>query len=162
MYERNFHWENLIVQLRQFAALLYTSSITKLVNFGKNKSQKMLLPEVTKLAKLLLVLSDCNGTRTHNHLVWLNGWMFVYELSGCGFEPRFSHLTSDFAPDSSKEFLGIQVTIVWIHSETRTWHDKEHTVLLVLPATNATSERSFSAMERIKAYLRSSTTNGNH
>ena len=32
-------------------------------------------------------LSDCNWTRTHNHLVWpvwLNGWVFVYELSGCG------------------------------------------------------------------------------
>ena len=30
-------------------------------------------------------------------LVWLNGWVFVYELSGSG---------------------------VWIHSETRMWHDK--------------------------------------
>ena len=33
-------------------------------------------------------------------------------------------------------------------------------LLLVLPATNTTSERSFSAMERIKTYLRS-TTSGN-
>ena len=24
--------------------------------------------------------------------VWLNGWVFVYELSGCGFESRCSHL----------------------------------------------------------------------
>ena len=55
-----------------------------MVNFGKNRSQKMLLPEVTKLVKLLLVL----------------------------------------------------------------------------PATNAVSERSFSAMNRIKMYLRS-TTSGN-
>ena len=94
-------------------------------------------------------LSDCNGTRTHNHLVhertlnhlaklvkwlscvvstsecrftlkclrdmirtysqmhhtskysqhgsiiwrvWLNGWLFVYKLSGCGFESRCNHL----------------------------------------------------------------------
>ena len=40
-------------------------------------------------------LSDCNWTRTHNHLVWpvwLNGWVFVYELSGCGFESSCSHL----------------------------------------------------------------------
>ena len=28
--------------------------------------------------------------------------------------------TSDFAPASSKEFLDIQATRVWIHSETRT------------------------------------------
>ena len=39
-------------------------------------------------------LSDYNGTRTHNHLVrkvwpvWLNGWVFVYELGSCGFESR--------------------------------------------------------------------------
>ena len=24
---------------------------------------------------------------------WLNGWVFVYELSGCGFESSCSHLT---------------------------------------------------------------------
>ena len=50
-------------------------------------------------------LSDCNWTRTHNHLVYkrtlnhltklakcLNGWVFVYELNGCGFEYSFSQL----------------------------------------------------------------------
>ena len=49
-------------------------------------------------------LSDSNGIRAHNHLVrkrtvnhlarlvWLNGWVFVYKLSGCGFEPRCYHL----------------------------------------------------------------------
>ena len=26
--------------------------------------------------------------------VWLNGWVFVYELSGCGFESSCSHLVS--------------------------------------------------------------------
>ena len=68
MYERNFHWENLPIQLGQFTAFLDTSiiSITKLldslVNFGKNKSQKMLLSEVAKLAKLLLVLPATNAT----------------------------------------------------------------------------------------------------
>ena len=64
---RNFHLENLTVQLGQFAAFLDTSniSVTKffksLLNFGKTKSQKMLLPEVTKLTKLLLVLSTINA-----------------------------------------------------------------------------------------------------
>ena len=66
MYERNI-WENLTVQLGQFAAFLDTRniSVTKLfeplVNFGKNQSQKMLLPEITKLAKLLLVLLETNA-----------------------------------------------------------------------------------------------------
>ena len=45
-------------------------------------------------------LSDYNWTRIHNPLVyrrtlnwpvWLNGWVFVYELSGCGFETNWSH-----------------------------------------------------------------------
>ena len=43
-------------------------------------------------------LSDSNGIRTHNHLVrkrtlnHLNGWVFVYELSCCGFESRYFHV----------------------------------------------------------------------
>ena len=46
-------------------------------------------------------LSDCKWTRTHNHLIskgtfnhlanWLNGWVFVYEVSGCGFDSSCSH-----------------------------------------------------------------------
>ena len=40
--------------------------------------------------------------------------MFVYELSGSGFEPTETFVvteTSDFAPASSKEFFDIQTTI---------------------------------------------------
>ena len=51
-------------------------------------------------------LGDCNGTGTHNilarkqtfnHLwpVWLNVWVFVYELSVCGFEFWCRHLNFD-------------------------------------------------------------------
>ena len=46
--------------------------------------------------------------------VWLNGWVFVYELSGCGCKCCCRHLSSDFATDSSKEFLDIQVTIEFV------------------------------------------------
>ena len=70
------------------------------------------------------MLTDCNWTRTHNHLVRkrtlnhlaklailaiLAKWLIVYELSGCGFESSYSQL--DFAPASSKEILDIQATI---------------------------------------------------
>ena len=58
-------------------------------------------------------------------LVWLDGWVFVYELSGCVFEFRCSHLNFRYgacfeqgAPWHSRNYR------VWIHSETRTWHDK--------------------------------------
>ena len=49
-------------------------------------------------------LSDCNRIQIHNQLVckrtlnhlaklvWLNGWVFVYELSGCGFKSYCSNL----------------------------------------------------------------------
>ena len=57
--------------------------------------------------------------------VWLNGWVFVYELSGCGFESSCSHLNfrlracfAQGVPWHSGNYR------VWIHSETRTWHDK--------------------------------------
>ena len=40
--------------------------------------------------------------------VWLNGWVFVYKLSGCGFECR---CCSDIAPVSRKEFLNIQAAV---------------------------------------------------
>ena len=42
-------------------------------------------------------LSDSNGIQTRNHIVrkqklWLNGWVFVYELSDCWFERCCCHL----------------------------------------------------------------------
>ena len=57
--------------------------------------------------------------------VWLNGWVLVYELSGCGFESNCNHFNFRFracfeqgVPWHSSNYR------VWIHSETRTWHDK--------------------------------------
>ena len=57
--------------------------------------------------------------------VWLNGWVFVDELSGCGFESSCSHLNFRFracfeqgVPWHSGNYR------VWIHSKTHMWHDK--------------------------------------
>ena len=57
--------------------------------------------------------------------VWPNGWVFIEELSGSGFESSCSHFTFRFracfeqgVPWHSGNYR------VWIHSETRTWHDK--------------------------------------
>ena len=51
--------------------------------------------------------------------------MFVYELSGCGFDSSCSHLIFRYhacfeqgVPWHSGNYR------VWIHSETRTWHNK--------------------------------------
>ena len=77
-------------------------------------------------------LSDYNWTRSQNNLVrkqTLNhfgqtGWMFVYKLSGSGFESICSHLNFSFracfeqgVPWHSGKYR------VQIHSETYTWHD---------------------------------------
>ena len=57
--------------------------------------------------------------------VWLNDWVFIYELSGCGFESSCSHLNFRFCarfkqgtPWHSGNYR------VWIHSEMRMWPDK--------------------------------------
>ena len=58
-------------------------------------------------------------------LFWLNGWVFVYELCGCGYESRCSHLNfrhracfEQGVPRHSGN------SRMWIYSETCTWHDK--------------------------------------
>ena len=43
--------------------------------------------------------------------IWLNGWVFVYKLSGCGFESGCSHLNFRFCTCFEQEFLDIQATI---------------------------------------------------
>ena len=43
--------------------------------------------------------------------VWLNGWVFVYELSGCRFGSSCNHLNFRFRAASRKEFLDIEATI---------------------------------------------------
>ena len=57
--------------------------------------------------------------------VWLNGWVFVYELSVSGFESSCSHLNFRFRACFEQ---GVpwhsDIYRVWIHSETRTWHGK--------------------------------------
>ena len=89
-------------------------------------------------------LTNCNWTRTHHHLVhkgtlnhlaklangwhsaiWLNGWVFVYELNSCGFESSCSHLNFRFRDCFEQEVSWHSGNYrVWIDSETGTWHNK--------------------------------------
>ena len=51
--------------------------------------------------------------------------MFVYELSGCGFEYSCSHLNFRFPACFEQRFPWHSGNYrVWIHSEMHTWHDK--------------------------------------
>ena len=70
-----------------------------------------------------------------SHLLWarnyfdcsvrLNGWVFVYELSGCGLESAWSKLNFRFRDCLEQGFLLHSCNYrVWIHYKTRMWHDK--------------------------------------
>ena len=57
--------------------------------------------------------------------VWRNGWVFVYELSVSGFEFSCSHLNFGFRACFEQGVLWHSGNYrVWIHSEKRTWHDR--------------------------------------
>ena len=65
--------------------------------------------------------------------VRLNGWVFVYELCGCGLESRccllnFRHGTCfvQGVPCNSGNYR------MYIHSETRTWHDNNIQLFLFI------------------------------
>ena len=66
-----------------------------------------------------------NTTSLAKWPVWLNGWVFVYKLSGCGFESSCSHLNFRFRACFEQGVSWHSGNYrVWIHSETRAWHDK--------------------------------------
>ena len=57
--------------------------------------------------------------------VWQNHLVFVYQLSGSGFESSCSHLKFRFRACFEKEVPWHSGSYrVWIHFEMRTWHDK--------------------------------------
>ena len=57
--------------------------------------------------------------------VWPNGWVFVYELRGSGFESSCNRLNFRFCACFEQGVLWYSGNYwVWIHSEMRKWHDK--------------------------------------
>ena len=156
---------------------------------------------LTRNRREIWSLSECNWTRTHNHLVrkrtlnhlaklakWLSWVVSTVYLTVCSCHVTYAfqsestlysclnikelltqnrckiwslakwlsvHLqikwlqvqvqftvtqTSNFAPISSKEFLDIQATRVWIHFEMHTWHEKTYSQM---PHTDKYSQHSF-------------------
>ena len=56
--------------------------------------------------------------------VWLNGWVFIYELSGFGFKSHCSLLNFRYCSCFKQEVPWQSGNSrVWIHSETHTWYD---------------------------------------
>ena len=102
------------------------------------------------------ILSDSNLTRTHNHLVhkrtlnhlanivWLNRWVFIYELSGCGFKSSCCQLNFSIRACFEQGVPWHSCNYgVWIHSVTRTWHDKRYSQLFLFVVEHSISLTSF-------------------
>ena len=59
--------------------------------------------------------------------------MLVYELSGCGFESSCCHLNYGFCACFKQEVPWHSGNYrVWVHSETRTWHDRNIQSILLM------------------------------
>ena len=72
--------------------------------------------------------------------VWPNGWVFVYNLSGCGFESRHIHLNFKYRTCFEQGFPWHSGKYsVWTHSETYTWHDKN---IQLIPLYNFSLQKS--------------------
>ena len=57
--------------------------------------------------------------------VWAKGWVFLYEVSGSGLEPSYSHLIFRFRTCLEQDIPWDAGNYrVWIQSERRTWDDK--------------------------------------
>ena len=58
--------------------------------------------------------------------VWPNGWVFVYELSGCGFASRCIILNFSYSAYFQQGVAWHSGKYrVWIHSDMHTWHEKK-------------------------------------
>ena len=94
---------------------------------------KRTLNHLAKLAKhdMIRAYSQMHHTgkySQHSSIIWpvqLNSWVFVYELSGGGLESSCSHLNFRLRACFKQEVIWHSGNYRdWIHSETRTWHDK--------------------------------------
>ena len=92
--------------------------------------RKRTLNHLAKLAKCLSCVvstyqhfaSDCMFLSCH---VRVSEWIHTHELSGCGFKSRCNHLNFRFRAWFEQGVSWHSGNYrVWIHPETRTWHDK--------------------------------------
>ena len=97
-----------INQIKTWCLVLFWKFVLMITVIAKsNQTQTRCSRIILNYVILMIELSDCNWNRNQNHLVrkrtlnhlakliwpvWPNGWVFVYELSGSGFESSYSHL----------------------------------------------------------------------
>ena len=71
------------------------------------------LKRVRNMIRTCSLMQRTDKYSQHSWIIWpvlLNGWLFVYELSGCGFQPSCSHLNFSFLA-SFEQGVDIQAII---------------------------------------------------
>ena len=93
---------------------------------GKAGSDKVIQTFLFSVKESILpnLFETSSSEKIHYFKPPSEGWVFVYELSGCGFESRCSHLNFRFRARSEQGVPWHSGNYrVWIRSDTRTWHD---------------------------------------
>ena len=87
------------------------------------------------MIKTFSKIIDTDKYSQHSSIIWivlLNDWVFVYELSGWGFESRCCHLNFWYCPSCEKAVPWHSGSYgIWIHRKKRTWQDKN--IQLIAP-----------------------------
>ena len=108
-----------------------------------------------------LLFKACSGKQCNNELDTECN-LFTDDLSRCDLVSQLKVLHSLYVEkkqEAKPTVAGLREVLASLSPSQRNLIDMVcHTfkLLLVIPATNSTSERSFSALKRIKTYLRSS------
>ena len=81
-----------------------------------------------RVCDMIITYSQMHRTDNSQHssiiwVVWLKGWVFVYELSGCGFKSRCCHLNFRYGAFFEQVLSHWGNYRVWIQTETGMWHD---------------------------------------
>ena len=104
-----------------------------------------------------LLLKGANGKDYSEHLRDVSA--MYHELDASQLEPQLSNLATYFKENSIE--VSLEECLKYLRSlspAAKSFYSEVCTLarlILVMPATNAVSERSFSVMRRIKSYLRS-------
>ena len=103
-----------------FARDIWSLSDSSEIRTHNHLVRKRILKHLAKLAIMIITYIQMHRTdKSSQHssiiwLVWLNGLVFVYELSGCGFESRCCHLNS-FCIEESHFFQNFDTTSLMLH-----------------------------------------------
>ena len=98
---------------KESAAGLFVSKLTEMYRIDILKRSFEILMKMRYFAftlknTKLIFQESCQNSFIFYFPVWLNGWVFVYELSVCGFESRCCHLCVCSAWDISTYILSFQ------------------------------------------------------